>query len=181
MEGISFFSESDMTVDKNGHKRVSSEYPLWYNRQMIDELREDIGMAQFEIKSGRIKDTQLTVARDRLSKLQSRMEEIEKSMPKLEGKEIDKFSKVRKDLGKEISTRMFTRSEMKKGLSDAHEEVRRMTMPSIPLTGDMAEVVTACNVKPVDGKISRTQAEKVWKIVGRYMDESSNTESLRRD
>lgn len=180
-DGINFFSESDMVVGKDGKKRISSEYPIWYNRQMIDELKEDISMAEFEIKSGRIKDTQLTMARDRLKKLQERMDEVEKSQPKLEGKELDKIAKARKDLGKEIASKMYSRSDMKKGLADAHEEVRRMTDFSIPVTPDMVDVAKACNVTPVDGRVNRTQAEKMWKITGRYLDESSNTESLRRD
>lgn len=180
-EAISFFSESDMFIGKDGAKRVSSEYPLWYSRQMIDELREDITMAEFAIKSGRIKDTQLANARDRLNKLREKMEEVEKSQPRLDGKELDKVAKVRKTLSKEISAKMYSRSDMKKGLADAHDEVRRMTEYSIPITSEMQEVASACNVKPVDGRINRTQAEKIWKITGRFLDESSNTESLRRD
>lgn len=180
-EGISFFSESDMAVNKEGKKRISSEYPIWYSRQMVDELKEDIAMAEFELRSGRIKDTQIAQAKDRLNKLQTRMSEVEKSQPKLEAKELDKVSKVRKHLSKEISNKMYSRSDMKKGLADAHEEVRRMTDFSIPVTGEISELASACNVIPVDGKINRTQAEKIWKIAGRYLDESSNTESLRRD
>jgi superfamily II RNA helicase len=176
-----FFSESDMATDRNGAKHISSEYPMWYNRQMLEELKEDITMAEFELKSGRIKDDKLPQARARLKSLQNKMEEVEKSMPKLQDKDVDKLAKVRKELGKEIASRMYSRSDMKKGLADAHEEVRRMETPSISLSPEMHELAAACNVKPTDGKVSRTQAEKIWKITSRYLDESSNTESLRRD
>lgn len=181
MEGVSFFSESDMAINKDGKKKIASEYPIWYSRQLIDELKEDISMAEFELKSGRIKDTQIITAKDRLTKLQNRMAEVERSQPKLEGKELDKVAKTRKLLSKEISSKMYSRSDMKKGLVDAHEEVRRMTDYCIPMTPDLNEIALSCNVTPVDGKLNRTQAEKIWKITGRYLDESSNTESLRRD
>jgi len=178
---ISFFSESDMVVGKDGQKRIASEMPIWYNRQMLDELSEDIRMAEFEIKSGRIKDTKLSEAKERLKKLQKRMDEVEESMPKLDARTKDFLAKARKDLGKEIAAKMFTRSDMKKGLADVHEEVRRSEVPSIKLTGEMMKLAKASNVTPIDGKVSRTQAEKMWKLSSRVLDENSNTEVLRRD
>jgi len=181
MSELSFFSESDMIVTKDGTKRISSEYPIWYNRQMLDELSEDIRMAEFDIKSGRVKDSQLGQAKDKLSKMRDRMSEIDNSMPKLDAKEIDKIAKVRKELGKSISSKMYSRSDMKKGLADSHEEARRMISPSIDLPPEALEIAKMCNVNTKDGKISRTEAEKIWKITGRYLDEGSNTESLRKD
>lgn len=181
MSKLTFFSESDMVTTKEGTKKIASEYPLWYNRQILDELKEDISMAEFEIKSGRIADTQLVAAKDRLNKLRGRMEEVESSLPKLDSATTDKLSKARKDLGKEIASRLYSRSEMKKGLADSHEEARRMTTPNIKLSPELIEVAEACNVKHTDGKISRTEAEKIWKITSRYLDEPSNTEYLRKD
>jgi len=181
MSELSFFSESDMIVTKDGKKQISSEYPIWYNRQMLDELSEDIRMAEFDIKSGRVKDSQLGQAKEKLSKMRDRMTEIESSMPKLDAKEIDKMAKVRKELGKGIASKMYSRSDMKKGLADSHDEARRMSNPSIDLPPEAIEIARMCNVHTKDGKISRTEAEKIWKITGRYLDEGSNTESLRRD
>jgi archaellum component FlaC len=181
MSEISFFSESDMKVKSDGTKVVSSEMPLWYNRQMMEELREDISMCEFDIKSGRIAESQLGQTRERLTKLKNRYEEVEKSMPKLDDKFKDKLGKVHKELGARISDAMFSRSDMKKGLADVHEEARRMDTPIIKLGSDMNEIARACNVTPVDGMVSRNQAEKIWKISSRYLGENSNTESLRRD
>ena len=180
-ENVSFFSESDMCITKDGKKRISSEFPIWYNRQMVDELSEDVRMAEFEIRSGRIQETQLAKAKERLGKLQAKLDEIQNNRPNLDSVTKDSFAKARKELGKEISARMFTRSDMKKGLADSHEEARRMTLPTIKLNAELNALAKACNVEPVDGKISRTQAEKMWKITSRYLDEQSNSESLRRD
>ena len=181
MSEISFFSESDMKTKADGTKYISSEYPIWYNRQMMEELREDISMCEYDLKSGRIAETQLGVTRERLSKLKKRYEEVEKAMPKMDDKIKDKLFKVHKELGARISDAMFTRSDMKKGLADAHEEARRMDTPIIKIGSDMADIARACNVSPVDGMVSRNQAEKIWKISSRYLGENSNIESLRRD
>jgi hypothetical protein len=178
---FTFFSESDMVVTKDGQKKISSEMPMWYNRQMVEELKEDIQMCEYDLKSGRVAESQLPKVKGRLANLQRKMEEVEQSMPKLDDKTKDTLFKARKDLGKEISNMLFSRSDMKKGLADAHDEVRRMETPSIKISPDYADIARACNVTPVDGKVSRTQAEKIWKITGRYLGEGSNTESLRRD
>lgn len=82
---------------------------------------------------------------------------------------------------KKIYNDAQARREMKKGLADSHEEARRMTTPNIKLSPELIEVAEACNVKHTDGKISRTEAEKIWKITSRYLDEPSNTEYLRKD
>jgi hypothetical protein len=181
MSEISFFSESDMVVTKEGKKIISSEYPIWYNRQMLDEISEDVRMAEFDIKSGRIRDEKLSQAKDRLNNLKEKMAEIEASIPKLESKDVDRMSRVRKELAKEIASKMFSRSDMKKGLADSHEEARRMSNPSISLSPDAHEFAKACNVNVVGGKVSRMGAEKIWKITGRFLDETSNTEYLRKD
>ena len=177
-----FFSEADMYVGKDGKKKIASEYPVWYNRQLLDELKEDITMAEFDIKSGRVKESQLVATRERLSKLKEKMDEIEASVPKLDAKGIDRVSKVRKELGKEIASKMYSRSDMKKGLADSHDEARRMTEPSITLSPEAIEMAMACNV-PIssDGRVSRAEAEKVWKISSRFLGEPSNSEYLRKD
>lgn len=180
-EDLTFFSEADMTVTKDGKKKVASEYPAWYNRHLIDELSEDIGSTEMNLKEGRVSESQVYATREKLTRLKSKLEDIERSVPQLDGKNIDKLAKVRKELGKEIASKMYSRSDMQKGLADSHDEARRMTVPSISLSPEAHEIAKACNVQAKDGKVSRTEAEKIWKIAGRFLGEGSNTEQLRRD
>ena len=181
-ETLKIFAESDMTRMKDGSKIIASEYPAWYNRQLLDELNEDIIMLEWSISQGKIKEDKVFEARQKLDKLRKRMVDIEESVPDLDDKGRDSFAKVRKELGKEISAKMFSRSDMKKGLADSHEEARRMTEPSISLSPEAFKLAHACNVRvSPEGKVSRTGAEKIWKITSRYLDEQSNAESLRRD
>ena len=178
--GPVFFSETDMTTQA-GIKRVASEYPAWYYTTMLDDLREDVRREEFALESDVVPAERRPQIRDKVKRLKQKLEEIEKSVPKMTEVEEGKLLKVRKDLGKEISALMFTRSQMQKGLADSHTEARRMVEQSIAITPEVAEVAKSCNVSPRNGKISRTEAEKIWKITGRYFNEISNSESLRRD
>lgn len=177
---VQFFSEADMAT-KDGLKKIVSEYPAWYYTTMLDDLREDVRREEFTLESGVVPAERVPQIRDKVKRLKLKLEEIEKSVPKLSEVEEGKLLKVRKELGKEITSRMFTRSQMQKGLADSHTEARRMVERSISITPEVAEVAKSCNINPIDGKISRTEAEKMWKITGRYFGDVSNSESLRRD
>ena len=181
MSEVSFFSEADMYTTKEGKKIVSSEFPAWYNRSMVDDIKDDISMTEYAIKSGRLTEDKLMDARNKLTKLKEKVNVIENSIPKLSDKQKDMLSKVRGQIGEEIANSMFSRSDMTKGIADVHEEARRMSEPKIQLSPEMVDVAKMCNVNHLDGKVSRTGAEKMWKIVSRYLGEQSNTESLRRD
>ena len=106
---------------------------------------------------------------------------IYQNLDKLKGKQKDRVAKVYDELGRAIGDKLFTRSDMMKGLADAHEEVKRMTEPSIPVTGDAMSLAKACNVKTVKGKVTREGAAKIWKILGKALGDRTNTEHLRRD
>jgi hypothetical protein len=166
-----FFSEADYSTQE-GIKKVASEYPAWYYNTMVDDLKEDIRREEFALESGVVPGDRRPQILDKVKRLKKKYDEILDSFPKLAEPE---------ELGKEISSRMFTRSQMQKGLADSHTEARRMVEPSITITPEVAEVAVSCNITPRDGKISRNEAEKIWKITSRYFGETSNSESLRRD
>lgn len=178
---VTFFSESDMTILKNGKKVISSEYPMWYNREVIDELQEDIRRDEQAIANGYIKEAQLPVVRKRLETMTSKLQEIEDCIPKLSAKQKDSMNTASIYLAEEIKNRMFTRTQEHKGLSDSYEEARRMVTPSINVTPEVADLAEACNIKPKGGKITRDEAAKIWKITRRSLDELSDVEELRKD
>jgi hypothetical protein len=178
---VTFFSESDMKILKNGKKVVASEYPMWYNREVIDEIQEDIRRDEYAIENGYIKESQLPQVRERLGVLKSKLGEIEASLPKLSAKQKDTMHNALNYLGEEIRNKMFTRSQMQKGLADNYEEAKRMVTPSINVTPEVHELMEACNIKAKGGKITRDEAAKIWKISKRSLDELSDVEELRKD
>jgi hypothetical protein len=112
--------------------------------------------------------------------LKKRVADIENSRPTLSGADESNLDKTRKALAKAIQERMFSRSEMQKGLADGHMEVRRSQSADIPVDDTIAMYARASNVPIIDGKINRDGAAKIWKIAQKYFGDISNTELLRK-
>jgi hypothetical protein len=168
-------------VDKTKDGKVKSQYPAWYYETHIDELRESIRHKEYQLESDLIPLSEKGITRERLKQEKERLEEIEKSKAKFTATEKDDLSKIRKDLGQRIKDGMFTRSQMEKGLADAHEEARRLSEPVIEIKTEVEkELAKECEVKVIDGKVSRKGAEKIWKIASKALGEMSNTEELRK-
>ena len=180
MSDIKVFSESDYVEMKGGNK-IGSEYPAWYHDAMIDELREGIRMDELALERGTVPQERRHDYRERIKKNEEKLEKIMESCAEMDDKQKDFVSKMRNEIGKEISRLMFSRSQMQKGLASAEQEARRMITPSIPVNGSLHDLAKACNVNVVDGKVSRNGAEKMWKICSKRLGEISNTELLRKD
>lgn len=172
------FGEVDLT-DKG---KVKSQYPSWYFDHLKDELQNEIQKMETGLKYDRIPKTEVSITQERLSQKKEKLKEIERSCVELRGKSKDRVSKIREELGSQISEQMFSRSDMQKGLADAHEEMKRMSEPRISIHGDTIKFAQACNVKVVKGKVTRDGASKMWKIASKALgDCPTNVEFLRKD
>jgi len=169
------------SVDLDEKGRVKSTYPSWYFDHLKDELKTDIARVETQLKFDRIPRTEISITHDRLAQKKAKLRELESSTLELKGKLKDRVATVYNDLGEKIGAAMFTRSDMKKGLADAHEEMKRMTEPCIEVRGDAANLAKACNVKVVKGKVTREGAAKTWKIAGKVLENHTNVEHLRKD
>ncbi len=181
MSEIQFFSEADMARDKEGNLKVVSEYPAWYNETFLENLKEEIRIDEYNLDKGIVPKEHIAAVKERIKTKTAKLKSIESSIPKLSDNDANRLEKVRKTLGKHIQDRMFTRSQMQRGLADAHMEVKRMKTYDIPVDENIAELAKASNVRIIDGKINREGAEKIWKLASRYFNEISNVEVLRRD
>ncbi len=162
-------------------KKIQSEYPAWYFKTHIKELQESIDSKKRELALGIISPVNALSLRETVKKEESRLSEIDKSRPKLSDKETDDVAKVYKTLGKDIGNSMFSRTDMKKGLADAHQEASRMIDPCIKVNEKVAEMADACGIEVKKGMISRNQASRIFKITGRLLEEQTDVEALRRD
>jgi len=169
-------------VDKTEKGKIKSQYPAWYYDQQIEDMKESIRQREYQLDNDLVMQTEKGIQRERLRQEKERLDQIEASRPKLSPTETEEFAKIRKEMGTEIRDQMFTRSEMDRGLADAHEEARRMTEPIIKIKNEKeAKLAEECGVKvSKDGKVSRKDAEKMWKIVSKSLGEMSNVEGLRR-
>jgi len=169
------------SVDLTDKGQVKSVYPSWYFDHLKEDLQREVDRLETQIRLDQIPRSELAIAKERLKQKQEKLLNLDNAAVTLRGKQKDKVYKVYEEIGQQISGAMFSRSDMKKGLADAREELNRMTEPCIEVKGDSMRIAQACNVRVTKGKVSRDGAAKVWKILGKALGERSNVENLRRD
>jgi len=168
-------------VDKNNKGGLSSEYPAWYLENHLEDLKESISSRERRLNRGEVMVDSVPYERQELAKEKQRLEEIQRSKPKISIGERQKLVKIYKELSDEIARSMFTRSDMMKGVASAHEEAKRMIQPVISLDKEAQGLAKACGVTITKGKVSRNGAAKIFKLVGKLIDEPTNIEVLRED
>jgi hypothetical protein len=179
LDDINFFG----AVDRKGKRadgKITSEYPAFYFHTQFDELKENTERAERQLKLGLVPASEVPYAQAEVERNRQRMIDIKKANPQLEGRQKDAVFNMYKELASQISDSMYTRSDMKKGLVDAHEEARRMSQPIISIKGN-EKFFHNMGITATGGKISRNEASRAYKIMGKALGENTNTEHLRRD
>lgn len=174
-EKVTFFGKVDRKADGN----IASEYPSWSMDSHIEELRESVASKKRAIELGLIASSEVMAARARAEKEAEKLAEIEASRPKLSTAAENRVYEEYKQLRDRISESLFTREDMAKGLADPAKEAGRMVKPCIEINPDVAKMC-GISVGP-NNRVSRNDAAKVFKIVGKYLGEETNIETLRRD
>ena len=172
-----FFGEVDLDVRGN----IASEYPAWYFETHLSNMIEERDMLKRRIDRGEVPPDSVPQATAEVRNMNERIEKIQRSKPELSEKERDKLLGLHKHLSEKISDSMFTRSEMKMGTASPHEEARRMVEPRIALYPELLGIAKLCNVKLSGNKVSRNDATRIWKIIGKLTGVGTNVEGLRRD
>ena len=178
LNDIQFFS----SIDRKGKRAdgaITSEYPAFYFYTHYEELQESTDKQQRQVDLGLVPASELPRIKAELKRNNDRLAEIQEANPKL-GPEKDAVHKLYKELEESISDSMYTRSDMQKGLVDAHEEARRMVDPIIPIKGN-EKFFHNMGITARNGKVSRNEASRAYKIMGKALGENTNTERLRRD
>ena len=179
LESVEFFGSVDRK-DGKPDGRITSEYPAFYFTTQIDELAENIARNERAIESGAINPQSVPELKAEIKRDKQRLSEINKSHIKLTDTDKDEAAALYKNLADQIQDSMFTRSDMMKGLANPHDELKRMKTPLRPV-GKNGKVFKKMGINPVKGKVSRTQAARVFKILGKVLGENTNTEYLRKD
>ena len=178
LNDIQFFS----SIDRKGKRAdgaITSEYPAFYFYTHYEELQESTDKQQRQVDLGLVPASELPRIKAELKRNNDRLAEIQEANPKL-GPEKDAVHKLYKELEESISDSMYTRSDMQKGLVDAHEEARRMVDPLISIKGN-EKFFHNMGITARNGKVSRNEASRAYKIMGKALGENTNTERLRRD
>lgn len=169
------------SVDRDSKGKITSEFPAWYFDQQRDELERGIAQDEEALNQEAIPYPAKAKFREKLAQRKERLDKINEESPKLKGKEADAVFKMREEMGGAIGEAHYTFSQREKGLADPHEEVRRMTEPVIKVTSQhQAEFIKECGISIRDGKITRNEAEKVYKIASKLLEQPTDIEYLRR-
>jgi hypothetical protein len=188
-KGVFFWTESDLTRDKNGNLRVASTYPMYFNKKQRDDILEEIRMYEHALNNPMGPELTKYISqghegeyRARLEKARTKLEAMEKMVPDFKRYEDD-IHKMTLEAGELISESMPTRNQMHKGLILPHDECDRLTTDCIPVS-DRIAAMAAANQIPFDHKskkMSRTNLTRLWQIGRHCLGENVNSETLRRD
>jgi len=174
---ISFFGAVDR---KDGHKdgAVMSSYPAWFFNRHIDDLKESIASDERMMERGQVPvQAQPTHIAD-IKQRKERLDKIMESQPSLNVGQRAHLERVHRELESRIVDARFTYDEMRYGSASAHDEMMRQKMPCIKMEPD---IVQSLNLKAnSDNLVSRDEAEKAWKIIGRRLERQSNTGVLEQ-
>jgi hypothetical protein len=175
---IVYFGEVDINK-KTG--LPASDYPAWCHDPQIEELKDEIRASEKAIDLELYKGKDLMRMREQLSMKKKRLDQILDSKPKINDADKDRIARARKDLGERIGESMFTASDMMRGTADAHVEAERMVKPCVKIQSEYeAGLAKACGMNIENGKVSRNDAARIWKIQGKLLGESIlDAEQLR--
>ncbi len=173
-------------IDHNQHGNISAQKPAWAMQSSIEDLEENINAKKIALEAGHVPYDSIPATKEELKKEEIKLKEIMESQPKFKDiNEENAAYKIYKEMSDKIQETMFTRSEMKLGTVDAHEEARRMVDPIIKLTKEQAELARENNIKVIEKPgglyTSRDGATQLWKLIGYYFSEKTNVETLRKD
>ena len=177
LESVEFFGAADR--GKSG--KLTSMMPGWCFPNAISELELSINQREKALEMGVIPRDKISYEENKLKRDKKRKMEILNAKPTLSAGQKDELSKLYELMKGQIRDSMFSRSDMKKGLADPHEEARRMKTPGISVQGFEAVAKKMGIPVPRSGKISRDEASRIYKMSGRLLGEQTNTEHLRRD
>lgn len=177
VENLEFYGNMDKDVKGN----IQSMYPAWYCEQFLNELNNQIDQMENSVRMGFVPQGSLPEHNMILEQNRQKRDDILASKPRPSQGERDRLQKAYKELGKIISDTMYTRSEMQMGLADAHTEAKFMSEHVIPVPKTLEDLFKAAQAKTEKGKATRNAFAKVFKVIGKLIDEPTNIEVLRRD
>lgn len=174
MSEIEFFG----AVDKTRDGRIASAMPAWFFDVHLEKLEESVSRKKRQVNQGQIPHDNIFMVKNEIKREEDKIKEILASKPKLSGKMKDTVYQEYLSIGKQLSEHMPSRRDELMGFADPRDEMVKNTTPGITISKEMAASI---GVTPTNGKISRKQATKFYKIAGKVLGENTNTEKLRRE
>ena len=182
--GVHWFGEYDMNP-RTG--RPASDFPTEYSDHGVTEMEKEVRGMQKQIEDDVYRGKDLRAFKERYQKMKGRLDQIlehrDDVQAQLRNPVIrDRVATARQELGEKISDSMFTYSSMNRMTDDPHIEAARMEVACIEVKDPVvAEYCKQVGYPIENGKISRTRASIIHKIMGKGLGaETLDIEELRR-
>ena len=191
---INLWGEGDIEYDRRtGKKLFKSGFPAFCFPQKIEAMKDERDGLKARLNADPkmaglaggsmplIDDRSRANVRADIRDLDDRIEARTKSKDDLDSKLRDQLYAIYKNMGALISEAMYSYTAQREGFVDSQKEFRRMTANLIPVNNDIVRWFKKCNVPlpDEDKKTNRKNLEMAWKILGHYVGEETNTETLR--
>lgn len=180
------FGEIDRVREGPNRGKLAQDVPSWTQdgpiRGMEDEKEGAKRRLQYT-KRHRIFDGETIYSQEESVKnLEERLEAVKAAKPtNLRARDKDFFAKEYKQLGEQLKDSFETVSDMKLGRVDPHRIADKMdgTIKNIKVDRRLAEQFEI----PVDrdGRISESNASRIYSTLGKLLDSNPSPEALRRD
>jgi len=182
---VTFFTEMDM----NAKGQIVASLPTWYNRQLMENIKEEIRRDEASITNGYVPEVSMGEFKEGLNKKKEKLFKIEDALKTIEkriGKDfvtglVGKRDSEKGLLGDKIADATPSEYDDNRRLSDAHTQAQRWDTPCISLTDDEKRLVRMSNGRIVDGKTSLVEASIAWKLGRSFLQLDSDTARLRRE
>jgi hypothetical protein len=175
-QDVVFFGSIDRK-NKANEGNISSSYPAWYMDVQVEQLQEQIASTERALEFGYIPKDSVQEASMLLKERKQRLQDIEKSKPRLNAAQSAWLNKASTELESNIRESLFPYDAMQFGEASPRDEMHRMTRPCIAIDPILAE---KCGCKVIDGKVSRNEASRALKIANKLRGAPTNVEYLRR-
>jgi len=170
--------------DRKGNKddgMVQSEYPAWKMNQQIDGLDNEINELESDINAGRIPSEDRFEAKEQLTILQNRFDDIVVSKPNYSPSEETFLHNELERMNSDMADTLYSRYDQQKGkgsIARPQQEADLNDKPCIPINEEVAKI---CNIKGVvNGKVSRNMIDKARKILCEYFGrDDASREAIR--
>jgi len=184
LASVEFFGD----VDK-AYGEIGSEMSAWTLDAPFRDLKEEARTLEGMLERHEIREDDRPGKMVLLKKLKAKIEGVEGSKPNLTGQEKDALAKLvgsgktHGELGVKIRETMFTRSEMMLGAAaggaNSDIEFKRQFEPCIELSDAEITIAKKMNCKVVNGKVSRNDAMRIYRIGRMALGEPHDPEMIR--
>lgn len=160
---------------------IQSEYPAYMMNSQIDGLDNGISELEADLNGGRIPGGDIFEAKEELTLLQNKFDDIVRSKPNYSPSEEKFLHEELERMNRDMSDTLYSRYDQQKGkgsIARPQQEADLNDKPCIKINSEIARICNINNV--VEGQASRNQIDKARKILCYYFERDDASREAHR-